>query len=151
MIVSKKSKYAMRAVFSLAKRFGEGPVKIADIAEEQSIPPRFLEVILSQLKQGGFVDSRRGSEGGYFMVTPPDQLSVGKILRFFDALKQPVECMGDNPKEQCDLKANCVFMPLWEDLSSAISGVFDSTTFQDLIIKEKEKKDCGAKSLSYVI
>jgi hypothetical protein len=60
MWISQKCEYAVRAVFELAKRVGRGPVRIADIAEAQAIPVRFLEVILSQLKQGGFVDSQRG-------------------------------------------------------------------------------------------
>ena len=63
MLVSQKCQYALRALFELAKRNGEGPVKIAAIAKAQAIPPRFLEVILSQLKQGSFVESQRGSEG----------------------------------------------------------------------------------------
>jgi Rrf2 family transcriptional regulator, cysteine metabolism repressor len=149
MIVSKKSKYAMRAVFELSKHFENGTVKIADIAERQAIPPRFLEVILCQLKQGGFVDSKRGSEGGYYLLIDPKTLPVGKILRYFQGLDEPVDCIGENPKEKCALSENCVFIPLWEDLKNAISGVFDSTTFQDL--KDREKKNCNNMASDYVI
>ncbi len=68
MLVSQKSQYALRAVFELARRNGGLPVKIADIAEAQAIPQRFLEVIMNQLKQGGFVESRRGKRGGYLLA-----------------------------------------------------------------------------------
>ena len=64
MFVSQKCQYALRAVFELAKQYGKGPTKILHIAELQAIPVRFLEVILVQLKRGGFVDSQRGKEGG---------------------------------------------------------------------------------------
>lgn len=150
MIVSKKSKYAMRAVFELAKNYeGGGPVKISDIAARQAIPPRFLEVILCQLKQGGFVDSKRGSEGGYYLTHEPKTLAPGKILRYFQGLDEPVDCIGDNPKEKCPLRENCVFMPLWDELKSAISNVFDSTSFQDLVDRELENRN--NKCLDYVI
>ena len=148
MIVSRKSRYAMRAVFELAKRNGMGPIKISDIADKQAIPPRFLEVILCQLKQGGYVDSVRGKDGGYMLKMPPDTISVGSVLRFFQGLQEPVDCLGDNPKEKCPLSVNCVFMPLWEDMSKAISGVCDSVSFQTLV--EKERENCGS-ACEYVI
>jgi len=139
----------MRAAFELAKRYGHGPVKIADIAEKQMIPPRFLEVILCQLKQGGYVDSMRGKDGGYMLKVEPAKLTVGTILRFFHGLQEPVDCLGENPKESCALSINCVFMPLWEEMSRAISGVCDSMTFQDLIEREKECQ--GKIALDYAI
>jgi Rrf2 family transcriptional regulator, cysteine metabolism repressor len=149
MIVSKKSRYAMRAVFELAKQYGKGPVKIGEIARVQAIPPRFLEVILCQLKQGGYVESVRGKEGGYMLARPPDSLAVGTILRFFQGLQEPVDCIGDNPKENCPLKETCVFVPLWEDVQKAITGVTESVTFQGLV--DREKKMVEEKSFDYAI
>ena len=70
MDVSVKGEYALRAVFDLAGRGGPDPVKIAEIAARQRIPQKFLELILSQLKQGGFLGSRRGADGGYFPSAP---------------------------------------------------------------------------------
>lgn len=151
MVVSKKSRYAMRAVFELAKRYGMQPVKISDIASEQAIPPRFLEVILCQLKQGGFVDSKRGSEGGYYLIQQPGELTVGRILRYFNGLQEPVDCMGEKPKEKCPLKAECVFVPLWEEMGKAISGVFDAVTFGDLVEKEKIRCAVAEKAFDYAI
>ena len=79
MAISQKCQYALRAVFELAKHYGQGPVKIADIAKAQAIPLRFLEVILSQLRQGGFAGSRRGNEGGYLLVRSPREFATGHI------------------------------------------------------------------------
>lgn len=132
MFISQKCQYALRAVFELSLRYGDGPVKIADIAENQAIPPRFLEVILSQLKQGGFVESRRGSEGGYFLSTSPVKLTVGDIIRFIEGPVEPVGC-GRGGDEDCPLLGDCVFLSMWERLGDAISEVYDSTTFQSLI------------------
>jgi len=77
MLVSQKAQYALRAVFELARRHGKGWVKISDIADTQAIPIRFLEVILGQMKQAGFVVSRRGTEGGYMLAVAPGELTVG--------------------------------------------------------------------------
>lgn len=82
MLISHRCQYALRAIFELAKRSNQGPVKIAQIAEVQAIPVRFLEVILSQLKQGRFVASRRGNRGGYILAYSPAELTVGAVIRF---------------------------------------------------------------------
>jgi len=133
MQVSQKCQYAVRAVFELAKHYGKGPVKIAQIAEAQAIPPRFLEVILGQLKQARFVDSRRGKEGGYLLTRSPLHLTVGDVIRFVEGPVGPVACVGGAPQGECPLHGNCVFLPLWERVKEAVTEVYDSTTFQDLV------------------
>ena len=82
--LSQKSLYALRAVFELGKRNGRAPVKVAQIAEAQAIPVRFLEVILGELKHGGFVESRRGAHGGYMLTVEPVELAVGQITTYID-------------------------------------------------------------------
>jgi Rrf2 family transcriptional regulator, cysteine metabolism repressor len=71
MTISVKGEYALQALFDLASQPPGAPVKIGDIARRQKIPQKFLELILAGLKQGGFVESRRGAEGGYLLVRPP--------------------------------------------------------------------------------
>ena len=83
MQVSQKTRYALRAVFELAKRYGQGPVRISDIAEKQAIPPRFLEGILNQLRQAGLLRSVRGARGGYELAEQPARLSVGDICLLY--------------------------------------------------------------------
>ncbi len=81
MILSQKSQYAVRAVFELAKRHGAGPVAAARLAEAQYIPLRFLENILGELRQAGFVESVRGKEGGYRLSRPPAQVGQAANMR----------------------------------------------------------------------
>ena len=135
-MLSQKCQYALRAVFELAKHYGEGPVKIAQVAKVQAIPARFLEVILSQLKQGGFVESRRGKEGGYLLARPPQELTTGEVIRFIEGPLGPVACVEGSAAEECPLHERCVFLPWWRRLQEAVSAVYDGTTFQDLLDEE---------------
>ena len=82
MNISVKSEYALLAVFDLSLQPPGDPVKIADVARRQKIPQKFLELILAGLKQGGFVESRRGAEGGYRLAKPANEITVGEVLRF---------------------------------------------------------------------
>src|SRR5947209_13561759 len=84
MNISVKGEYALQAVFDLASQPPGHAVNIADIAGRQMIPQKFLELILASLKQGGFVESRRGAEGGYLLARPPEQITVGEVYRFFE-------------------------------------------------------------------
>jgi Rrf2 family protein len=140
VLVSQKCQYALRALFELAKRDGQGPVKIAEIAKAQAIPPRFLEVILGQLKRGGFVESQRGSEGGYFLIRVPHELTVGELIRFVQGPVGPVGCVTETAKDNsCPLYGDCAFLPMWEKVKNAILDVYDNTTFQDLVDQEKRR------------
>ena len=131
----KKHQYALRAIYELARRYGEGPVKISEIAKAQAIPLRFLEVILNQLKGSGFVTSRRGFYGGYYLVTPPEKISVGAIMRYMQGPVDPMACMACVSQNDCPLDNDCPFMPLWSRVSTAIFGIYDTTTIADLIHK----------------
>src|SRR5271165_5912644 len=84
MNISVKGQYALHALIDLAFQKPGEPVKIADIARRQRIPQKFLELILAGLKQGGFVESRRGADGGYLLARPADSLTVGDVLRFVE-------------------------------------------------------------------
>ena len=141
MLLSQKCQYALRAVFEIAKRSGEGPIKIEDIAKSQAIPPKFLATILNQLKQGGFVQSRRGSDGGYFMGRSPSGLSVGEIIRFIEGPIGPVECVADNLSPDCSLSGTCVFMSMWKEAQTAMEKIYDKTSFKDLIDRESKSLD----------
>lgn len=141
MLVSQKCQYALRAVFDLARRANQGPIKIAEIAEAQVIPERFLEVILIQLKQGGFVDSKRGSDGGYMLTRPASRLTVGDIIRFIQGPLGPVDCVVTASNKKCPLQRGCVFLPMWEKVRDAMANVYDNTTFQDLIGQEQQLKE----------
>ena len=87
MNISVKGEYALHAVFDLALQPPGEPVRIADIARRQQIPQKFLELILAGLKQGGFVESRRGAEGGYLLAKPADSIIVGDVIRFMEGAR----------------------------------------------------------------
>src|SRR5512142_1719405 len=87
MNISVKGDYALQAILDLAMHQKGVPVKIADIARRQKVPQKFLELILAGLKQGGFVESRRGAEGGYLLARSADSITVGEVLRHVDGTK----------------------------------------------------------------
>ena len=130
MGISQKCYYAIRAVFELAQAPAATAVKIADIAERQGIPPKFLEAILAQLKGGGFVESRRGAEGGYLLVRSPRSLTLGEIIRFIEGPLHPVK----GPTAPND-----VFAPIWEAAEKALADVYDGTNFQDLVDRSRPR------------
>jgi Rrf2 family protein len=115
-------------VFDLASQPVGQPIKIAEIARRQSIPQKFLELILASLKQGGFVESRRGADGGYLLARQADALTVGEVLRF-------VEGRPDDRRQERNRKlgqADHPFSSLWERVDGAVSDILDSTTFAQL-------------------
>src|SRR6202158_559595 len=85
---SVKGEYALQAILDLASRRAGEPIRIADIAQRQKIPQKFLELILASLKQGGFVESRRGAEGGYLLARAADQITVGQVTRYVEGAKR---------------------------------------------------------------
>ena len=86
MRISVKGEYALQALFDLTCRPEGAPTKIAEISKRQKIPQKFLELILAGLKQGGFVESRRGAEGGYLLARPADTITVGEVLRYIEGV-----------------------------------------------------------------
>ena len=140
MFVPQKCQYGLRALFELARHEGAGLVKTAAIAKAQAIPVRFLEVILSQLRQGRFVASKRGSKGGYLLIRSPGELTIGEVIRFIQGPIGPVECVVDSSVDSCPLYGDCAFRPVWEKVQKAISDIYDNITFQDLVDQEKQKE-----------
>ena len=137
MLVTQKCQYALRALFELARQGDQKPVKIALIARQQAIPFRFLEVILSQLKQGGFVESRRGAEGGYLLARRPREISVGDVVRFIDGIQ--TDDNGKSPRvanHQNTLEPD-VFTPIWDHAQRAVFEVFDGTSIADLVEQDQ--------------
>lgn len=137
MNISVKSEYALKAIFDLALQYlsappgtaSISPIKIADIAKRQKIPQKFLELILAGLKQNGFVDSRRGAEGGYLLAKSADDITVGDVLRAVENVKGGLRPPGNDP-----------FGPVWQRVDLAVSGVLDQTTFGELARKYHERQ-----------
>ena len=138
MGISQKCYYAIRAVFELARAPAGKAVKIGEIAERQNIPGKFLEAILNQLKGGGFVESRRGAEGGYLLARPAHRLSLGDVIRFVEGPLHPVKCVEG--RRGCGhAAADCVFAPVWLAAEKALADVYDGVTFQDLVDRSRRQ------------
>jgi Rrf2 family protein len=131
MNISVKGEYALQAVFDLAAQKPGDPVKIADIAARQKIPQKFLELILAGLKQGGFVESRRGAEGGYLLARPAESITVGEVLRFVEASRRH--------RHAGKKRAATPFSEMWDRIDETVSAVIDHTTFADLTRAWRER------------
>ena len=140
MNISVKGEYALKAIFDLAHRGGGQPVKIAEIAARQKIPQKFLELILAQLKQGGFVQSRRGAEGGYLLARAADRITVGEVLRFVEGpLSRGEQARGAAGNSRRATVEN-PFMDMWQEVDSAVSEIIDRTSFAELAERWNRKQ-----------
>lgn len=129
----KSDRYALRAVLEMAKVPLGTPCKSAMIADAQAIPPRFLEVILNQLKGSGLVASKRGYQGGYYLLKKPENVSVGDVLRFLRGTDDFTHQIACTSKEECPFDCDCAFAPLWKNVSDTVFHIYDSTSFADLL------------------
>lgn len=137
MSVTQKCQYGLRALFELARRENQKVVRSGDIAAAQAIPKRFLDVILNQLRQGGFVESLRGKKGGFSLSRPASAIKVGEIVRFMDGPIHSMDCQQDSQTSRCPLKGNCIFEELWTQARQALEAVYDSKTLADLVERDK--------------
>jgi Rrf2 family protein len=137
MSVSAKCYYALRAIYALAEHQATTPLKANEIAERQHVPIKFLELILGQLKGGGYVTSRRGVEGGYLLARPADKLLVGEVIRFIDGPIAPVDCVSVSRPKPCEYPGQCPFFGFWGRVRQAMSDVVDRTTFAELVEENK--------------
>jgi Rrf2 family protein len=140
MRISKRCQYALRALFELGLHDPSQPIKIHDIAGAQNIPPRFLEIILNQLRHAAFVESQRGSEGGYMLARPAEELTVGEVIQY---IQGPIFVTADGEKRagtNQSFYGDHAFEQLWSNVNSAISQVCDRTTLAELIEYETAKK-----------
>lgn len=129
---NKKGQYALRAVYELAKRKDQAPIKVSVIAKAQAIPLRFLEVILHQLKGSGLVTAKRGFYGGYTLTKPPGEITVGEILQYMQK-EMDNTCLACVSRKTCPFLDNCAFSSLWQKAKAAAYTVYNATTLQDLL------------------
>src|SRR5712671_616502 len=113
MNISVEGDSSLHAIFDLALQKPGEPIKIADVARRQKIPQKFLELILAGLKQGGFVESRRGAEGGYRLAKPANEITVGEVLRFVEDTKH-TKRIASNP-----------FHQIWQQVDAAVASILD--------------------------
>jgi Rrf2 family protein len=138
MKISTRGRYALRLMLDLAMQDPEEYVTIKSVAQRQEISDKYLEQIITALTRAGYVKSVRGAHGGYRLAKPPEEYTVGMILRMIEGDLVPVSCMGDDPN-QCPRCVQCATLDVWEKLKDAIDGVVDHITLADLAQKQKAK------------
>jgi Rrf2 family protein len=132
MKISTKGDYATRALQDLALRYEQGPVSVEAVAERQRLPVRYLEQLLLTLKRAGFLMSKRGVNGGYYLAKPPREITLGQIIRAVDGPTVPIYCVADTPREHCLQETTCVLRDVWADVRDAVSAIVDHVTLEDI-------------------
>ncbi|MFA6141958.1 MAG: Rrf2 family transcriptional regulator [Candidatus Omnitrophota bacterium] len=147
MKITYKGDYALKALFQLALKYSEGGVvSITEIAKPGDMPTKFLEQILLTLSKGGFVKSKRGINGGFLLARHPKDITVGEVIRFIEGPIEPISCISEEHYKGCKDMAGCIFRDVWKEVGEAISVVVDTLTFEELILRYKERR-IGVKSI----
>jgi len=135
-LLSQKAKYALRALLMLARQPQGELVLIGDIAEEQSVPRKFLELILLDLRKHGLLFSQRGRGGGYTLARPPDAITFGQVVRIMDGPIAPLPCASITGYRRCaDCKdeRTCEIRRVMRDVRDAMAEILDRTTLADAV------------------
>ena len=132
MLVSTRGRYALRVMLELAQHGRDCYTALSSIASEQGISGKYLESIISTLSKGGLVEGVRGKGGGYRLTRPPEDYSVGEILRLAEGSLAPVACLEEGA-HPCDRAARCRTLPVWNRLGQLIGDYLDSVTLRDLL------------------
>jgi len=147
--ISKRTQYGLKAMLALGRKYREGPILIGTLAREESIPIKFLEAILLDMKGRGLLDSKMGRKGGYFLSRPPSAVTIGSIIRVIEGPLAPLPCASETafkPCEECVDVENCGTRIIMRRVRDAISDVLDRTTLADLI-KQVDSGRAGRASV----
>jgi len=135
-MLTKKTKYALRALVYLAEHQHEGPVLIARLATDEKIPRKFLERILLDLNKEGVLQSKKGKGGGYLLGKPADDIRIGDIVRFMDGPLAPVSCVSKTAYarcKECGEESTCPIRAVMQEVRDAIAEILDNTSLEDMI------------------
>lgn len=128
MKLSRKADYALRVLFTLVDRRGEGPISMTALAKQNDVPKRFLEHIMLDLKSQRWVESTPGRTGGYALACSPDDVTLGQVVRFFDGVIAPVGCVSVTNFEGCSQAATCRFRRILLDIRNLTAAHLDNAT-----------------------
>jgi len=140
-MLSKKTRYALKALVVLGKNFGGIPIQISRIAAEEHIPKKFLEQILLDLRNAGLLFSKKGSGGGYGLVKDPSEISVVQILRLTGGPVALLPCVSLNfyqKCEECENEDTCGIRDAFVEVRDATVKILTETSIADLILREKK-------------
>ncbi|HEX9047582.1 MAG TPA: Rrf2 family transcriptional regulator [Verrucomicrobiae bacterium] len=132
MRVSKKTDYALRVLFTLVDHYGGAPIPIRELARRNDVPKRFLEQIMLALKAQGWVDSTAGIRGGYFLARNPSKITMGEIVRHFDGILAPIDCVSVTGYQRCSQEPVCRFRRVFLDARNYVAGLMDKATLAEI-------------------
>lgn len=134
-MLSKKAQYAFRALTSLARNDGQGPLPISHIVKEHPMSVKFLETILLQLRKSNILCSKKGKGGGYFLTSSPDKINLAQVIRIIDGPIAPLKCVSLNFYERCDdcNEVSCGLNKLMSEVRDANLKVLENRTLLDLV------------------
>lgn len=144
-MLSKKAKYALKALLSLAKEENQHPVLIADLAKKEKIPKKFLELILLELKNQGILQSKKGKGGGYLLGKSPDEVTFGQVIRIIDGPLAPLPCVSQTAYfrcEECEDENTCGIRIVMKEVRDSTARILDQISLLDVI------KNVNAKGFS---
>src|ERR1700676_2301382 len=137
MKLSKRGEYALRALidFGIAYELGRPLLKIGELVEKERLPVKFLEQILTQLRGAGYIETKRGKAGGYFLAKPTKEISLGRVIRLIDGPLAPISCVSVTAYERCTCpdEAHCGLRMLMLDVRNAIARILDRYTLADVV------------------
>lgn len=139
MRITYKGDYALKTLLELARVAAGQVITISDLSVKLDIPQKFLEQVLTDLRKGGFVQSRRGKHGGYVLARSADEISVGDIVNLIDHPVEPIACVNCEYKGCRDM-ATCAFRPLFVEAHEAVSRILDGATLGSLLRKSREQQ-----------
>lgn len=153
-MISKKTKYGLKASIYLARRYDEGPILIADLARDENIPRKFLEAILLALKNNGILQSKKGKGGGYYLGRHPRSVTFGQIIRIMEGPLAPVPCVSETAYAKCDECGNemtCGIRGVMKDVRDAMSAILDGTSLADVLEKIDNAEEAQKGVLNFCI
>ena len=153
-MISKKTKYGLKALLTLTQEYGRGPVLIAELAERERIPKKFLELILLQLKNAGILGSRKGKGGGYFLAKDPTQITMGRAIRVLEGPLAPVPCASETAYqecEECEDETSCGVRLVMKDVRNAMAGILDNTNLQEVVARSAAAAQGRDQALNFQI
>jgi len=132
MRVSKKTDYALRTLFTLVEHYNGAPIPIRELARRNDVPKRFLEQIMLALKAKGWVDSTAGIRGGYTLAKNPSKITLGEVVRHFDGILAPIDCVSVTGYQRCSQESVCRFRRVFFDARNYVANLMDRSTLADV-------------------
>ena len=132
MRVSKKTDYALRALFTLVDHYGGTPIPIRELARRNDVPKRFLEQIMLALKAKGWVESTAGIRGGYVLARSPEKITMGEVVRHFDGILAPIDCVSVTGYQRCSQEPLCRFRRVFFDARNYVANLMDRSTLAEV-------------------